>query len=135
MRGKIITHNHPDTYNAKPGSDLHKGVSFSDADINLACAANAAEMRAVSTGGFNHSMKPPPGGWDEAFYYNKVEPSYKRNSVIVYADVTRRMREGTLSAEDAEVEYHHKVWTRTAKETGMTYSRTEVKRSAQRRAA
>jgi len=135
MRGKIVTHNHPNVYGGKPGSELHKGLSFSDADVNLACVVDAAEVRAVSTGGYTHSIKPPPGGWNREFYYRKVEPSYKQNSEIVYRDLAKEINQGNTSAEDAEVDFHHRVWTRTAKDTGMTYSRTEVKRSAQRRAA
>lgn len=125
IRGNVLTHNHPNVGNWKPPDPRAKGFSLSDTDVNTACTYQAKEVRAVSAG-YTHSLKPPKQGWDRSFYEKKVQPAYNRHSDEVYNEMVNDIIAGRLAPEQAEVEYHHEVMRRTAKETGMTYTRTPV---------
>jgi len=126
MEGAIVTHNHPNPGYPK-GHPARKGFSFSDADIGVACWGRAAEMRAVSEG-YDHSMKPPPGGWDGEFYNKKVAPSFRKNTSRMTRKYAWGILTGKIDPKKAEVAFVHDIWTETAKETGMKYERKEVRR-------
>lgn len=133
FKGNVLTHNHPNVWDVPPSDPRYKGVSFSPADVRTAALGEAAEMRAVSNG-YTHSMKPPRGGWNVEFYDRTVAPVYEKHSTQVFDEIMTEIWSGKITTEQAEVDYHHRIWQRTAKETGMRYGRTEI-RQALRRAA
>lgn len=127
MEGAIVTHNHPNSGNYPEGHPARKGFSFSDADIGVACWGRAAEMRAVSEG-YDHSMKPPDGGWDGEFYNKKVAPSFRKNASKLSRKYVWGIITGKIDPKAADVDFVHEIWTEVAKETGMKYERKEVRR-------
>lgn len=126
LKGRIITHNHPNFGKWKEPDPRAQGFSFSDTDIRTACYYEVKEVRAVSKG-YTHSMQPPKGGWNKDYYDRQVAPAYNRNSQKVYNEMVNDIYAGKITPEQAEVEYHNEVWKRTARDTGMTYTRTPVK--------
>lgn len=129
MKGNVLTHNHPNVYNANPSSPLYKGLSFSASDVQTACVYEVKELRAVSHG-YRHSMKPPVNGWNERFWRTRVVPIHKRNYEAEYKRTMADLMTGRKTPDQAEVDFHHNVWTKTAKDTGMKYSRIEIRRVA-----
>lgn len=127
FKGMVLTHNHPNVFDADPGTELWKGVSFSPADVGTAAAFGASEVRAVSNG-YDHSMIPPKDGWSREFFLEKVAPSYDRNFSRNYRELIDAVIWGRISDQDAEVQLHHRTWEAVARETGMTYKRSEVRR-------
>lgn len=125
MKGAIVTHNHPNLGWGKNDA-RSKGLSFSSADIQVAAIAQVKEMRAVSHG-YRHSLKPPPSGWNDRFWSDKVEPTYKKYKGEVYRDFGGKVITGRMPSDQAEGDYHHEVIKRTAKELGMIYKREEIK--------
>jgi hypothetical protein len=135
LKGSIITHNHPvDALLKSQGLTrdsvdpaLLKGVSFSPADIGTACKYEAKEIWAV-TEAWDHRMQPPKEGWNEKFFQEKVAPSLNLNYQNQYGKAQWDIFWGRTSPSKAEANFWHEVWTNVAKDTGMTYTRTPVKR-------
>jgi len=125
MRGNVITHNHPNL-GWSPSDPRSKGLSFSPADIQAACIAQSSEMRAVSSG-YRHSIKPPPSGWNEQYWNQKVAPSYRRNESQVMNEFTGKILTFKMSPRQADADFHHEVIKRTAAELGMIYKREEIR--------
>ncbi|PHJ64919.1 hypothetical protein VF04_03785 [Nostoc linckia z7] len=124
MRGAIVTHNHPNLGWSKNDA-RSKGLSFSASDVEVACKANMAEIRAVSSG-YRHSLKPPPSGWNENFWRSQVSPTYKKYEKQVYGEYLTQILTGRKKVDQAEADYHHEVIKRTASQLGMNYSRKEL---------
>jgi SPP1 gp7 family putative phage head morphogenesis protein len=135
MKGAIVTHNHP----MAPEwwkKERTSGTSFSPADIQVAASYEWGEIRAV-TGGYRHSLKPPPGGWN-AQWAVQTKPIYDRIAKEVEKDIqaqmvinARRLKEKGMSRAEIEAESYriynrdlqHEINRRFAKETGATYKR------------
>ncbi len=124
MRGAIVTHNHPNLGWSKNDA-RSKGLSFSASDIEVACKANMAEIRAVSSG-YRHSLKPPSSGWNENFWRSRVNPTYKKYEKQVYREYVGQIITGIKKIDQAEADYHHEVIKRTANKLGMSYLRTDI---------
>lgn len=123
LRGKILTHNHPNAGNWPESDPRSKGFSFSPADINAATTLQIREIRAVSAG-YNHSMVMPRGRVD-------VQRAVSKHSGRIYRQVAFDSFSGKIDSRSASIEYWHRLWTAIAAETpGMTYKRTEVRRKA-----
>lgn len=124
MRGSIVTHNHPNLGWSRNDA-RSKGLSFSSADIQVACITNCKEMRAVSNG-YRHSIKPPPSGWDDKLWSDRIKPTYEKYEGEVYREFATKIITGRMRIDVAEGDYHHEVIKRTAKDLGMTYKREEI---------
>lgn len=124
MKGAILTHNHPRGL-AFARTDMRSwGNSFSDIDLHLACAAQLSELRVV-TPRLRFWLKPPNGGWDEAYWENSVAPSYARHDDVVSHEFVAAIEAGHLSAEEAESRFFHEVCLRLSLELGLDYVREE----------
>ena len=124
MKGAIVTHNHPNLGWGKDDA-RSKGFSFSYADMELAIIADVKEMRAVSNG-YRHSLKPGSGGWND-MKWNKLDSTYKKYEKEVYGEFATKIITGNIKRDVAEVDYHHEINRRTAKELGIIYKREEIK--------
>lgn len=119
LRGKILTHNHPNVGNWPPSDPRSKGFSFSPADIHTSSALGVKEVRAVSSG-YDHSMIMPKEPIDVAKVVTK-------HSGKIYRGVQADLFWGRIDWRSADVEFWHRLWTEVAKETpGMVYTRTEI---------
>lgn len=127
MEGTVLTHNHPVPRGYPRDHPSQKGVSFSYADIYIGCRGRAAEVRAVSPG-YDHSMKPPEGGWDTDFYFDKVAPSWNKHSKRLVPKYNWKIYNKEMDSEEAVVHFVDEMWTEISKDTGMKYERKEVKR-------
>ena len=125
LDGAIATHNHP-ALGFAHGEPRSTGVSFSAADISVACHYNLGEMRAVSPG-YRFSMTPPDTGWNDEFFEKEVAPSYQRNFSKNYVKNYAMVSLGFRDSREAQVLVHHETWQDVAKETGMRYSLKRVK--------
>lgn len=125
MKGAIVTHNHPYLNNVDPPNSL--GVSFSQPDVATACMAEVAEMRAVSAG-YRHSLKPPKGkNWNREFYETTVEPAFRKHKKTVMAGLQAQIFAGKINVQQANDRYSHEITQAVAKETGIRYTRTQIK--------
>lgn len=124
LKGSIVTHNHPDQ-GFPPGDPRAAGISFSPADIAVACYGEVAQVRAVSPG-YRYSMSPPDGGWNDSFFREKVAPSYQRNFISSYYKNYALVNLGLRDYRYASRQIHHETWEKVAKETGMRYSTTQI---------
>lgn len=117
MKGQVLTHNHPSV----------PGFSFSPDDLLCACIGEVSEVRAVSVG-YTHSMLPPPEGFNQKFFAEKIAPSYDRNYQANFEFAVGEVIGGRMSAREADVLLMHYTWEQVAYETGMTYTRTQAPR-------
>lgn len=110
IRGNVLSHTHP------------VDLGFSVEDVRTAATHQAAELRAVSPNHL-HRLLPPKGGWNEAFLRGKIEGAYERAKADVLKSQLERVKNGA-DPVSLEREQPHEIWTRVAKELGMTYERT-----------
>ena len=126
MKGMILTHNHPNVYGF-PESDIRsKGCGFSINDLEFASHWQLKEIRAVSNG-YRHSLQPPPTGWSPSFREYRLKPTYEKYENQVQSEFRQKLFFGSMSREEAYVNYHHEIAKRTAKELKMIYKREEIK--------
>ncbi|MBD1995402.1 hypothetical protein H6G00_01985 [Leptolyngbya sp. FACHB-541] len=122
MEGTILTHNHP-SWRYPPDDPRVVGRSFSLPDIQTASVLNLSEIRAVSAGA-DYSLKPGEGGWGN--YPLVVQPTYTKQAVLTHMELSHKIRQGEMSAEQAEQDFQGLIVQRVAKDLGWTY--TESKR-------
>lgn len=111
MKNATLTHNHP------AGS-----WGFSDADVNIAIAADMAEMRSVTRDRQVSSLLRPPGGWG-------VSPT---EAVRVFNETSRQIasaigplvQAGRITVAEAQQRHFRDVAERLAGRFGWTYSST-----------
>ena len=121
--GVVFTHNHPQGWNYAAGDPRRGGNSFSPNDIELACKAEFAEIRAVSPG-YRFSMRPfaerfAETDWQAIFLVYSVElENVKREAGAA-------VMQGHLSREEHSAEVLHRAWTQTALLLGLRYVRSE----------
>lgn len=107
--GYVMTHNHP------------TGKSFSPEDIQFALETRLREIRAVGTR-FRYSFKPPDRvvtDWE----YAGMRVLMEEIDEDVREEFNRAIREGRMTAEQANTDHWHEVWTRFAPQIGATYTR------------
>ena len=112
MKDAVFTHNHPG------------GNSFSPEDIYLAAVYDIAEIRVVGKK-YRHRLVRPAAGWSEQFWRSTIRPSLRKHQEDVTAELNDAIYKGRMTAEEAEQQYWHEIWSRVAKEIGFIYVRTE----------
>ncbi len=106
LRDAVITHNHPN------------GASFSDADVQLATLADAAEIRVVGRDG-TFVMVRPENGWPK--WGDRKEPgSLAHAASREWARMGREVRKGRLPMFGRTV---HAQWKAVAPQFGIHYVR------------
>lgn len=123
LRGATITHNHP-TWRYAPDDPRLQGRSFSLPDISAATQLDLGEMRAAAPG-YTYSLKPGKNGWGN--YPLMIQPTYTKHAVLTHMELSKAIREGKKTANQAEAEFQGMIVQRVAKDMGWTY--TEQKRS------
>lgn len=126
LRGKgvIFTHNHPRGWDVPETDPRRIGNSFSPEDIGVACSAEVAEIRAV-TPMRRYWMRPPPEGWDMAYWRGTLLPTRTYYNNEVRAEFLREIRRGTMTPEEAEAQHNHEVWLRVTRDLGIPYGYDE----------
>ncbi len=110
LKDMVLTHNHP------------ADVSLSPSDVELATAADIAEIRVV-TPQWRHSLRRPPRGWDTVYFESVLKPAYDRHADAVRVSFVRAIRSYSMTRAAAEAEFHHTVWMQVARELGLQYTR------------
>ena len=111
-----MTHNHP------------RSSSFSMQDISLACRSKLKEIRA--TGKFRTYIMKAKNGENlyPDLWYKKISDVYEYRNSEVRREFLRKIDDGELSIEKAELLHFHEVWTRAAKDISeLDYSYIEEK--------
>jgi hypothetical protein len=112
LRGGSLTHNHP------------SGPSFSPEDFGVALDRGLAEVRAIGVNGLGeaalYSARPGKGGWPSAEAFGREAASARRETIET---LTRLIREGEVSIEQAEAWHWHVVWSIVAKRLEFLYER------------
>ena len=121
--GVVFTHNHPQGWNYAAGNPRHGGNSFSPNDIELACKAEFAEIRAVSPA-YRFSMRPladrfTENDWQAIWLVYSVEVGN------VQREFGAAVIQGRLSREEYIAEVLHTGWARAAFLLELRYSRNE----------
>ena len=123
VKKSVMTHNHPTSEGIDRTRAHWKGLSFSADDILTAAKLQVAEVRAVSFG-YRHSMRPPPGGWDENLGQAIYDAYYKtRNMVIV--EMREQLVRGKINFDDLIANTEHETWKRVAQQFKLRYRRAE----------
>ncbi|AAM07174.1 TPA: phage head morphogenesis protein [Methanosarcina acetivorans] len=116
FEGTFMTHNHP------------RSSSFSMQDISLACRSKLKEIRAA--GKFRTYIMKAKNGENlyPDLWYKKISDVYEYHNSEVRREFLRKIDNGELSIEDAELLHSHEVWTRAAKDiSDLDYSYIEEK--------
>lgn len=133
LKDTVITHNHPTaTMRSKYGDSLASrvGSTLSGADVAVAVARDAKEIRAITKGGYLYSLKRPANGWGVSV--SKVQAAMKKHR----ADFKKAMDNGQIdkildfdSASDMRrfqprysVASQHYVMKKIAAQFGWKYS-------------
>lgn len=126
LRGKgvIFTHNHPRGWDVPESDPRRTGNSFSADDIAVACNVEVAEIRAV-TPKRRYWMRPPPEGWDMAYWRSTLLPTRTFYNNEVRAEFLKEIRRGTLTPDEAEAQHNHEVWLRVSRDLGIPYGYDE----------
>lgn len=123
--GTTLVHNHPLGWHFPPDDPRHAGSSFTPEDIETACYAELAEIRAVGPKN-TYSMRPPSSlKWSGEYWVNRVQPSQKKHSSALSRSTLHSVREGRKSREYAEANFWHEVWLLVAGDTALVYQRLE----------
>lgn len=125
MNKGVLTHNHPSGLRYPEDDPRVFGHSFSDDDICTACLAELAEIRAV-TPKLRFSMKPPPQGWNSAFWASVILPCYSKHYDQVWEELEEAVfTAGNVTPAEADVRVLHETWRKVAGEVGLVYVREE----------
>jgi hypothetical protein len=119
LKDAVVTHNHPMGWRYPEGHPLRAGHSFSPDDVVTAIAADVREIRAV-TPVYTYVMQREGDRWPSR---RAVDTAYTRHNQRVDRDLTRRIRRGEMTQEEAEAVKLHMVWERVASSTGIIYRR------------
>lgn len=128
LKGSYLTHNHPNL-NWSEDDPRSKGYSFSNTDFAIAATTEVAEIHAVSSG-FSHTLGPPKEGWNKSWLEKKGWPVYQKHYRQTFTELVSKVAWGRMDARLADRELWHITIERSAKELGMKYSRTEVRRDS-----
>lgn len=122
MKDGVLTHNHPRGWEFPESDPRHIGNSFSDSDIFLASQGDLREIRAVSRAHL-YQMKRPSDGWPDV---DRIETVIYESESKVRADLTKKIKNGLISNEDAESMHFHQIMKRVASSINAEYTRTEL---------
>jgi hypothetical protein len=119
----VMTHNHPRGWDVGPEDARRAGSSFSPNDIELACKAGLAEIRAVSPR-YRFTMKPAgkrfqPSDWQAIDLVFSVEQE------AVKAEKGTAVMQGLLRRDEYIADVLHETWKRVASLLGLEYLRIE----------
>ena len=91
------------------------------ADVEFAIRNNVREMRAV-TRDYVHIIKS--GNPDKMMkdYYDVI-PTRNAISQSLHKEYADLVSTGKMTAQQADTEYFHALWQRTAQQTGLSYER------------
>jgi len=106
----VFTHNHP--------SD----TSFSDDDVELACTLELGELRVVGPT-WTHIMRPGPGGWSDRLWLDRLKDECLRSQMYVGDGLRDAISSGKVTLQEANAEFWHLVWERTAAILELDYER------------
>jgi hypothetical protein len=128
MRGRILSHNHPDGWRYPVDDPRHKGASFSVNDARMLVDWGVAEIRAV-TPGYLHRIRPPSA--PDARYHRHL--AWATPSIVLHAVVTafshaetaleQKVLVGDISPEEATANLNHEAMLRLMEEWGLEYER------------
>jgi hypothetical protein len=124
IKGNILTHNHPQVTGYPDDHPVSRGISFSMQDIGLASVNEASEVRAVARD-YDFSMKPGNKPWDKNRWVNEIYPAYTRAYRQSVNELVKEIRRGKITSDEADAEFSHRIMTKTARMTGMVYTRTK----------
>jgi len=126
LKGAYLTHNHPSMFKEDKGDPRNKGYGFSPADFALAATAEVAEIHAISAG-YSHTLGPPKEGWNKRWLERKGAPTFQKHYRQTYRELINGIVFKGMDAKVADRDLWHIVMTKTARELGMKYSRTEFR--------
>jgi hypothetical protein len=106
----VFTHNHPGDR------------SFSEADVALACALEWEEVRAVGPT-WTHVLRPGSAGWNDRYWIDRLREECLRSQMYVGDDLQRAFARRRVTPQEADAEFWHLVWERTAESEGLEYDR------------
>ncbi len=118
LTGTIFTHNHPRGWDVEASDPRRVGNSFSLADVKVASVVKLRELRAV-TPAHTYRMVEPAGGWPN--FATTINPLYEQRDREVTRELQRLVTSGVMSAEQAESEHYHRVWSAVTSELGIPY--------------
>jgi flagellar biosynthesis GTPase FlhF len=118
LTGTIFTHNHPRGWDVEANDPRRIGNSFSLADVRVASAVKVRELRAV-TPAHTYRMVEPAGGWPN--FNTVINPLYEQRAREITRELQRLVTSGAMSAEQAESEHYHRVWSAVTSELGIPY--------------
>jgi hypothetical protein len=106
----VFTHNHPGDR------------SFSEDDVELACTLEWGELRAVGPT-WTHVMRPGSRGWNDRYWIVRLRDECLRSQMYVGDELQADVSRGRVTRQEAEADYWHLVWERTAAAEGLEYDR------------
>lgn len=121
-RGVVFTHNHPQGWRFPVDDPRHEGSSFSLEDVNLACMAGLAEIRAI-TPTHRYSLRPGSEGWNEAYWHTVVWPMAQAQESAVRLDLQSAILRGQMTCEEAGATHYHALWSQVAHALGWEYAK------------
>ncbi|HEX4950539.1 MAG TPA: hypothetical protein VFZ34_27985 [Blastocatellia bacterium] len=124
MKGTVATHNHPHGWNFSASDPRRAGYGFSGKDVRLACLASLRLLRVV-TPTLRYMIKPPPEGWDAAYWEQVIQPSYQRVIFEVRRELWAKVQARQILQARAEVQFRYLTWLRVAAELGLEYSQED----------
>ena len=119
----VFTHNHPRGWNFSTENAQHGGSSFSPNDLELACKAHLAEIRAVSPK-YRFSIKPAAGRFQESDW-QIIKFAFDVEHAAVKLERGTAVMQRQLSREAYVADVLHETWKRVAAVLGLKYTRTE----------
>ena len=119
----VFTHNHPRGWNFSSENAQHAGSSFSPNDIELACKASLAEIRAVSPK-YRFSMRTATGRF-QASDWQAIKFAFDVEHAAVKLEMGTAVMQGRLSREAYVADVLHETWKRVAPLLGLKYMRIE----------
>ena len=124
LKGAIATHNHPLGWNYSERDARRAGNSFSENDVRAAGYFSLSILRIV-TPKLRYMMKPPPQGWDGAYWEKTLGPTYRRIYAQTWDEFIAKVQARQMLSSVAGTTFGHEVWPRVASQLGLEYDREE----------
>ncbi len=128
MRGRILTHNHPDGWRYPADDPRRPGAGFSDHDARMLADWGLAEIRAV-TPAYLYRLRPPTD--PASHYYHNVlgasswdiKDAVDRAFDMADQTLASRVATGAIAPEEYDVLINHEAMLRLAEDWGILYER------------